>query len=367
MRPAAVAAFTEVATTVHANPSGAHRLARDARRLVDDAREHIAALVGADFAEIVFTSGGTEADNLAVFGSHDRSGGTLVASSVEHHAVLDAVVARGGRIVGVDAQGRIDLDQLADALDPSVRLVSVMLVNNEVGTLTPLDAVAAVVREAAPAAALHTDAVQAVPWLDVGTAAADADLVSLSAHKFGGPKGAGALVVRGRAAIAPRAVGGGQERERRSGTPNVAGIVAMGAAARTLAAERDAVAARVRALRDRLVDGLLAEIPDAVETGGSDAEARAGRVPGVAHLCLAGVDSESLLFLLEAREVYASAASSCASGALEPSHVLQAMGVDPGLAGGSLRLSLGWSTTPAEIDHALSAIPPAVAQLRRFT
>ncbi|CAB4322749.1 unannotated protein [freshwater metagenome] len=224
-------------------------------------------------------------------------------------------------------------------------------------------------RRHAPDALLHTDAVQAFCWTDIAHITRNADLVSVSAHKFGGPKGVGALVARSSATVHAVQLGGGQERERRSGTQNVAGIVAMTVAARLAAAERDASIERLGALRDRLLDGLLASVPDIVETaavyvdGVSD---RTQRAAGIAHVCIAGVESEALLFLLERAEVFASAASSCASGAMEPSHVLAATGLDPELAKGSLRLSLGWSTTAAEIDHALTVIPGAVAQLRRF-
>jgi cysteine desulfurase len=369
MRPAAIEAMLPYLSDQFANPSGAHALARQARRAVDDAREVLAEVLGAEAGEIVFTSGGTEADNLAVFGvaGHD---GAAVASAIEHHAVLDPIESLGGRLVAVDARGVIDLDALADALDDEVVLVSVMAANNEVGTVQPLAAVAEVVRARAPRARLHTDAVQAFSWLDVDELTRPADLVSVSAHKFGGPKGVGALVVRDGVDLQPLLLGGGQERERRSGTHNVAGIVAMAAAARLTADERVATVERVAKLRDRLADGLVASIPGAVETavtsgpGGVD---RSHQVASTCHLCIEDIESEALLFLLEGHEVYASAASSCASGAMEPSHVLAAMGVPRERAGGSLRLSLGYQTTDAEIDLALDAVPAAVERLRLFS
>lgn len=361
MHPEAVEAMLPFLTERFANPSGAHLFARQARRSLDEARQVVAELVGARPGEVVLTGGGTEADNLAVLGAHDLRGGTVVCSAVEHHAVLDPALARGARLVGVGPDGVVDLEALADALDDDVRLVSVMLVNNEVGTVQPLAAVAAVVRERAPQALLHTDAVQAFCWLDVAEAAATADLVSLSAHKFGGPKGVGALVVRTGVELAPRVLGGGQERERRSGTQNVAGAVAMATAAQLTVAERPTTVARVTRLRTRLADGLLATVPGLWETGGAD---RATRVPGICHVCIDGVDSEALLLLLERDGLFASAASSCASGAMEPSHVLAAMGVPAGRAAGSLRLSLGWDSTDADVDLALAAIPPAVERLR---
>jgi cysteine desulfurase len=365
MRPEAVEAMLPWLRDNHANPSGAHRLARDARRALDEARDAVADALGAEPGDVVFTSGGTEADNLAVLGVHDRRGGVLVGSAIEHHAVLDPLIGRAGRVVAVDARGVIDLDALAEALDAEVTLVSVMAVNNEIGTRQPLAEVAEIARRLAPAATIHTDAVQAVSWIDVARAASSTDLVSVSAHKFGGPKGVGALVVRPGTPLAARQIGGGQERERRGGTPNVAGIVAMATAIRLTVEQRPATVERVTARRDRLADGLLAAIPDAIETGVVDGD-RSALAGNICHLCLPGIESEALLFLLEQADVWAAAGTSCASGAMEPSHVLAAMGVPRELAFSPLRLSLGWCSTDAEIDRALEVIPPAVARLRRF-
>jgi cysteine desulfurase len=373
MRPEAIEAMAGYLADDFGNPSGAHAMARVARRAIDDAREIVADALGAEPGEVVFTSGGTEADNLAVLGGHDQRGGVVVGSAIEHPAVLDAVTSRQGIVVGVDRWGRIDLQALRTALEGArhVSVVSVMAVNNEIGTIQPLAGVADVVRELAPDAVLHTDAVQAVPWLDVARFGAPADLISMSAHKFGGPKGVGALVVRQHAsgAIAPRQRGGGQERERRSGTPDVAGIVAMAEALSITVAERTATVERVARLRDRLADELSARVPDTTETGVSGAAGtadRSGRVAGACHLAFDGVESEALLFLLEADGIYASAGSSCASGAMEPSHVLSAMGVPRSRAFGSVRLSLGHASTDADVDLALEVIPPAVARLREY-
>jgi cysteine desulfurase len=366
MRPEALEAMVAHLRTGYANPSGAHRAARTERRAVDEARDVVAELVGAEPGEVVFASGGTEADNLAVFGVHDRAGGVVVASAIEHHAVLEPAIARSARVVPVHPSGVVDLEALAEALDPEVRLVTVMLVNNEVGTIQPLSEVASLVRELAPQAVLHTDAVQATAWIDLTAATADADLVSVSAHKFGGPKGAGALVVRDGVALSPRQVGGGQERERRSGTSNVAAIAAMGVAARCAIDERARVVERVAALRHRLAAGLRDSVPGLVETGSVAGDPPPDRVPGICHVCIEGIESESLLYLLERDEVYASAAASCASGAMEASHVLAAMGVGDPAARGSLRLSLGWSSSEADVDAALEAVPAAVERLRRF-
>jgi len=373
MRPEAIEAMLPYLASAYGNPSGAHRPARVARQAIDDAREVVASVLGVGAPEVVFTSGGTESDNLAVLGVHDRRGGTVVCSAVEHHAVLDPVESRGGRTVGVMSNGIIDLDALRTVLGPEVMLVSVMLANNEVGIVQPVAEVVDVVREVAPSAVVHTDAVHAVSWLDVAELAATADLVTISAHKFGGPKGVGALVVRERAApaLGARAIGGGQERERRSGTQNVAGIVAMAEALRVTHRQRESAAAAVGRLRDRLAEGLRERVPGLVETGarvGGDGKPdRSGLVAGTCHVCIPQVESEALLFLLEDAGVYASAGSSCASGAMEPSHVLSAMGVDRALAFGSVRFSLGWASSDTDVDHALEVVPAAVARLRDLT
>lgn len=359
------------------NPSGAHRLARDARRAIDDARDVFAEVTGFASGDIVFTAGGTEADNLAVLGVLDavageRPGATAVCPATEHHAVLEAVEHLGGRVVRVRADGQVDLDHLAEALDDTVALVSVMSVNNETGVIADLAAVLDLVDAVVPHALVHTDAVQALTWLDLPTATASAsgrriDLLSLSAHKFGGPQGVGVLAVRPGVPLHPLLLGGGQERGRRSGTQNVAGIVGAAAAARVAAETRTDTVARLGALRDRLADGLHEAVPGLVETavdpGSRD---RRAKIAGSCHVCIPGVEAEALLVLLEDREVYASAASSCSSGAQDPSHVLAAMGIPRELAGGSLRLSLGWSTTPSDIDVALDVVPAAVERLRAF-
>ena len=371
MHPEVIESMRDFFDACYANPTGAHRMARDARRATDDARDILAEALGARPAEIVFCGSGTEADNLAVFGAAAGSGGTVVCSAVEHPAVLRPVEQLGGRVVGVDRDGMLDLDALAAALDGDVRLVSVMLANNETGVIWSLEEVAEVMARHAPGALLHTDAVQAFPWLDVATRAAPADLVSVSAHKFGGPKGVGALVVRDRVLLQPQVVGGGQESERRSGTPNVAGIAGMGRAAEITVARRGKVTERVGRLRDRLADGLRATVPGVVESGvrpsvGAGVTVdRSAKVAGSCHLCFEGIESEALLFLAERGGVYASAASACASGAEHPSHVLAAMGYPRSLARGSMRLSLGAASTEADVETALAVLPPAIAQLRR--
>jgi cysteine desulfurase len=335
-------------TERYGNPSGGHAVARAARQAVEEARDELAEALGCQPREIVFTSGGTEADNLAIAGITSQTaleGGRsrVACSAIEHHAVLHAVHAAGGSTIPVTPAGIVDVD----AVPADADLVSVMLVNNEIGTVQPLAEVAG-----RAGGLVHTDAVQALPWLDVARLAAPADLVSVSAHKIGGPQGVGALVVREGVTITPLLRGGGQERERRSGTHNVAGIVGFVAALRALHAHPSDV---VR-LRDRLADGLRAAIPGCRETVDGSTT-----VPGILSLLFDDVESEALLVLLDQKGVFASAASSCASGAMEPSHVLAALDLP---ARGSLRLSLGWTSTDADIDHALSVIPAAVAQLR---
>jgi cysteine desulfurase len=360
LRPEAAAAIAHQLAQPTGNPTGSHRLARAGRLVVEEARDVVAGALGCAPGEVVFTGGGTEADNLAVFGTLAAWPGRAVCSAVEHHAVLAPVASVGGTLAPVDRTGVVDLEALAAVLDDGVALVSVMLVNNEVGMVQPLAEVAEVVRRHAPRAVLHTDAVQAVPWLDVARLAALAALISVTAHKVGGPQGVGALVVRDGTPLRARLLGGGQERERRSGTHNVAGIAGFAAALAATVAEREATVARVGRLRDRLADGLLAAVPGTTETG-----ARAGKVAGSCHLLFDGIESEALLVLLDQEGVCATAASSCASGALEPSHVLAAMGVGRDAAKGSLRLSLGHTTTDDDVDRALAVVPPAVERLRR--
>ena len=359
MRREAIEAMLPHLATGYANPSGSHRFARQARAALDEAREVISAVIGCAPGEVVFTAGGTEADNTAILGAVARHGGTAVCSAAEHHAVLHAVEHVGGRVLPTDELGRVDLDALAAAVDGDVSVVSVMAVNNEVGTITDVGAAAAVVRRRSGAALVHTDAVQAVNWLDLRALTPHVDLLSLSAHKFAGPKGVGVLVVRNGAEVAPLLIGGGQERERRSGTQNVAGIVAMAAALRLADQEREAENIRIAALRDELVDRLLAELPDVRET-----VPRAAKVAGSAHVCIRGIENEALLFLLDEGRVCASAASACAAGAMEPSHVRAAMGVTPEWAGGALRLTLGRTTTVEDTARAADIVIAAVRRIR---
>ncbi len=363
MLPESLRALTDTLANAFGNPSGSHAAARRARTALDDARDRLAAVLGAQAREVIFTSGGTEALNLALIGA--GGSGAMAWSAVEHDAVRNTVAAlertAGRRSIElpVTSDGVVDLDAAAAFLDPSVSVVAVMAVNNEVGSVQPVLALSELVRRLAPNAVFLVDAVQALPWLDLRPIVAVADLVAISAHKFGGPKGIGALVVKEGVAIEPTVFGGGQERDRRSGTQNVAGAVALGVAAELTDSARAEVLPRVGALRDRLVDGLVASVPGLTET-----TARSSKVPGNAHVCIEGIESEELLVLLDQAGVCASAGSACASGAAHASPVLLAMGIPKERALGSLRLTLGASSTDADVDLALGAIPGAIERLR---
>ena len=369
MYPETAAAMRPFQAETFGNPSGAHAAARAAKTALEEAREQIAAALGAVPSEVVLTGGGTEADNLAVKGAARAArdagrGDGLVTTAFEHKGVLapcDRLARDGFRVTRVraDSDGIVDLDELEAALDDRTVVVSVMLVNNEVGTIQPLADVARLVRSRAPRAVLHTDAVQAVPWLDVAEAAADADLVSVSAHKFGGPKGVGALVRRRDVPIEPLIEGGGQEWGLRSGTANVAGAVGMGEALRVTGWRRAEEVARIRPLRDRLAGGLGERVPGSFVNGDP-----ARKVAGNCHIGFTGVEAETLLVALDRGGLCAAAGSSCTSGATEPSHVLEAMGVPRDAALASIRLSLGYASTGADVDTALELIPRAVEQLR---
>ncbi len=347
------------------NASSVHAAGREARKGVDEARDRVAGAVGVRPDEIVFTSGGTEADNLAIKGAawHLREQGRdeIVVSAIEHHAVLDPArwLGRQGfrvREIPVDAHGVVHVDVLESAVNDRTAIVSVMWANNEVGTIQPVAECARIAH--ASGALFHTDAVQGVPWLPVE--ASVADLLTIAAHKHGGPKGVGALVVRRGVKVQPLMHGGGQEREIRSGTYNVAGIVGFGAAAEETAARRDHWSAAVRPLRNRLQERLIDAITK-VHVNGHPAE----RLPNNLHVCIEGIDGEPLILLLDAEGVAASQGSACSSGAAEPSYVLAAMGVPREVARGTLRLTLGRETTEEDVDRAAQAIIDAVHRLRR--
>ncbi len=367
IRPEAIDAMTAVLSDCYGNPSGAHKMAREARRLIDDARDTLSHGLGCDPKEIIFTAGGTEADNLAIFGIQGSRDGTVLASVTDHHAVIAPVEQLEGKFIQVNESGLLDLDHLAHLLDENVALVSVGLVNGETGIIQDLEPIAEIVRSKAPKALIHTDAVQAFPWLDVASLAQSADLISIAGHKFGSPKGVGALVVRNGIEISPMQLGGGQELGIRSGTQNTAAIVAMAAAADVTVMERELTVERVAKMRDALADNLQG-IPQSYETGVSlhnGIADRSHKIAGSCHFCFEGIESEALLYMLEQENILASAASSCSSGAQDPSHVLAAMGYSRNLAGGSLRLSLGHATTWEDVDVAMKAVPKFIENLRK--
>ena len=351
------------------NPSSVYGVGRDAKKGLEEARERVAAAVGAGPGEIVFTAGGTEADNLALKGGAFRArsmrpnGNHIITTAVEHHAVLHAaewLEKQGFRVtfLPVDAAGVVDLDALAAALGPETVLVSIMLANNEVGTIQPVEEALRITRERSRAL-FHTDAVQALGKVPLNLEKLPVDMASFAAHKIGGPKGTGVLYVRRKTALEPLLHGGGQERDLRSGTPNVAGIVGMAAAAEIAAGEVVEEAARLARLRDRLQAGLVGTIAGVKVNG-----AGGPRVAGTVNVCIDGVEGESLLLMLDARGIAASSGSACTSGSLEPSHVLMAMGVRPELAHGSLRLSLGRATADEDVDAVLEVLPAVVDRLR---
>jgi cysteine desulfurase len=375
MLPAAIEAMAAVLGTV-GNASSLHTAGRVARRRLEESRETLAAALGARPSEVIFTAGGTESDNLAVKGifwarrdaQPDRR--RIITSAVEHHAVLDAVTwlaeHEGAEVTFLPTgpDGSVTPAALRAALTDhdDVAMVSVMWANNEVGTIMPIDELAAVAAEFG--VPMHTDAVQAVGQIPVDFGASGCAAMSVAAHKFGGPTGVGALLLRRDSACVPLSHGGGQERDVRSGTLDVAGAVAMATAARIAVDGQPVNSSRLRGLRGRLIDGVLTEIDDVVVNGPRDGSPDS-RLPGNAHFTFRGCEGDSLLMLLDANGIECSTGSACTAGVARPSHVLLAMGADPGTARGSLRLSLGHSSVEADVDAALDVLPGAVARARQ--
>src|SRR6478609_996346 len=359
------------------NPSSLHASGRAARRLVEEARETLAAALGARPSEVLFTGGGTESDNLAVKGlywqrrSEDPDRRRILASAVEHHAVMDAVLwlaKHEGAVVEwlpVDSAGRVHPETLETALaaDPgSVALVTVMWANNEVGTVQPVEALAAVA--SAYDVPFHSDAVQAFGALPLDFATSGLDAMTVTGHKFGGPLGSGLLVLGRSVDLVPVLHGGGQERDVRSGTLDTPAIVGLAAAAEVAVKRRAERAERVAGLRDDLVRRVLEVVPDAV-LGGDPRLTPEHRLPGNAHFSFPGCEGDALLLLLDARGIECSTGSACSAGVPQPSHVLLAMGVPEALARGSLRFSLGHTSTQADVDAVAEAIGPVVERARR--
>jgi len=360
---AVVRAVVSLVEDAYANPSSVHQFGQTVRHRIECARAQVAEMIGADAREIVFTSGGTESINLAIRGTlamrpqHRR----LVTSSVEHSAtqrLADQLAREGYDVVevAVDSAGRLELDALADAISDQTALVSLLWANNETGVLFDVDAVAQLTEERG--VPLHLDAVQAVGKTPVDVRRVPCALLSMSAHKFHGPKGAGALYLRKRTRLRPLIVGGRQERDLRGGTENTAALVGMGVAAEAVKSAGADESARIAGLRDRLEAGVISGVPGARVNG-----AGAPRIPNTANIGFPGVQAEGLLILLSERGVCASAGAACSSGSLEPSHVLRAMQVPTELAHGSLRFSLSRFTTASEVDRVVALLPELVGRL----
>ncbi|MFF0377133.1 cysteine desulfurase family protein [Actinoplanes missouriensis] len=372
MLPAALDAYVEAAREV-GNPSSLHAAGRGARRLVEESRERIAAVLGARPSEVIFTGGGTESDNLAVKGifwsrrAADPARDLVVVSSVEHHAVLDAADWLGARegaqvvTLPVDGDGRVLPAAVAELIAEAgerIAVISVQWANNEVGTIQPIAELAGLA--AAAGIPFHTDAVQAAGQIPVDFAASGAAALTLTGHKLGGPVGVGALLLGRDVAVTPLLHGGGQERDVRSGTLDTAGVVAFATAVEAAVKTRDEYAQRVAALRDDLVARVRALIPDVIFNG-----AAGERLPGNAHFSFPGCEGDALLLLLDAQGVYCSTGSACSAGVAQPSHVLLAMGADDARARSSLRFTLGHDSTGEDVEALLAALPGAVERARR--
>jgi len=351
------------------NPSSVHHFGQRAKAIIDEARSAVAGLIGADPGDVVFTGGGTEGDNLAIRGIAEALEPTgrkhLIASAIEHEAVLNtlkALARRGWKttLLPVDETGIVSPDTLRLAITDDTALVSVMHANNEIGTVQPIPELAAIARERR--ALFHTDAVQSAGKIPTDVKTLGVDLLSISAHKFYGPKGVGALWIRRGVRLQPPLTGGKQERSRRAGTENVAGIAGMGVAAREAIAKMDSESGRLAALRDRLEDGILRSVTGTALNG-----VRSPRVPNTTNISFDRTEAESLLIALDLEGVAVSTGSACSSGTLEPSHVLKAMGFPPHRTQNSLRFSLGAGNTETEIDRVIAVLPGIVEKLRNLT
>lgn len=368
LSPAALRAMTPYLTEQYGNPSSLYRFAQTAKADLERARAEVADCLGAQPDEIFFTSGGTEADNWALRGvleAKAKRGKHVISSTVEHHAILHTLqyLEKQGLCqvtwVPVDREGRVSPADVKAAIRPDTVLISIMAANNEIGTVEPVAEIGAIAREAG--VLFHTDAVQAVGHIPVDVDAWKADLLSLSAHKFHGPRGVGALYVRKPLRLPPLIHGGGQEKGRRSGTENVAGIIGLAAALREAVDQLETEGKRLSALRDRLIDGLLA-IPKSRLTGPRD-----NRLPGTASFVFECIEGESILLRLDAQGICSSSGSACSSASLDPSHVLLNIGLPHEIAHGSVRLSLGRETSEEDVDYLLEVVPQVVAGLRAMS
>jgi cysteine desulfurase len=367
--PTAAEAMSHALTELFGNPSSVHYYGQQAKAALDEARSSVAALVGAEPAEIVFTSSGTEADNLAIRGVAEGLEQTgrrhLITSGIEHEAVLNtfkALAKRGWKttLLPMDASGIVSPDRLRDAMTDDTALVSVMHANNEIGTVQPVAELARIAHERG--ALFHTDAVQTAGKIPVHVKTLGIDLLAVSAHKFYGPKGAGALWIKRGVRLVPASTGGKQERNRRAGTENTVGLIGMGVAARRALSKLNAEAPRLAALRDRLEDGILRSVPNTEVNGARDM-----RVPNTTNISFDRVEAESLLIALDLEGVAVSTGSACSSGTLEPSHVLRAMNLPSHRAQNSIRFSLGAGNTEEQIDRVIAVLPKIVTKLRSLS
>ncbi|MXY46347.1 MAG: cysteine desulfurase NifS [Chloroflexi bacterium] len=371
MRPEVLDAMMPYFTADFGNPSSIYTIGQEARKALDDARERIARILGARMSEIVFTSGGTESDNAALKGvafALKSLGNHIITTAIEHHAVLHTCyqLEQFGfdvTYLPVDEYGRVDSRDVSAAITDKTILVSVMMANNEIGTVQPIGEIARHVKAEADrrgrSILMHTDAVQAAGFLDINVRELGVDLLSLSAHKIYGPKGVGLLYIRRGTPFDEQNAGGGQERQRRSGTENVPGIVGFGEALRLAAQEREANSAHCIQLRERLTQGIFETI-DGVKLNGHPAH----RLPNNVNLSFRGVEGEPVLLGLDFTGICASSGSACSSASLEPSHVLLAIGLTAEMAQGSLRFTIGHENTDADIDYVLSILPDMIAKLR---
>ena len=372
MLPEVLEAMMPYLTGSFGNPSGVYATGREARKAVEQARRQAAEFLGAEPSEILFTSGGTESDNMAIRGAMlaaAEKGRHLITDAIEHHAVLhtcEALEKQGfeATYLQPDREGVIAPESVRKAIREDTVLISVMTVNNEIGTVEPVAEIGRIAREAG--VLFHTDAVQAAGMMRLDVRQTGADLLSLSAHKFHGPKGIGCLYVRRGTRLDGILSGGAQERGLRPGTENVAAIVGMGAAMEIARRDMDAALARIRRLRDRLITRVLSDVPDSFLNGPEPDAAGEKRAANNAHFSFAGIDGEALLLRLDLAGIAASAGSACTAGSMEASHVLKAVGLDDGRIRSGIRLTLGRETTEEEIDQASAAIAAIVADLRRM-
>ncbi len=371
--PRVLEAMLPYFTQLYGNPSSVHTVGQEARHALDNSRERVARVLGCRTSEVVFTSGGTEADNAAIIGAATalrETGNHIITSSVEHHAVLHTcqyLENLGYEItyLPVDRFGAVSAEQVYNAIGPATTVVSLMYANNEIGTINPIaeisQAVKSRVRQLDRTIVMHSDSVQAAGFLDLNVRSLGVDMMSLSGHKFYGPKGTGVMFVRRGTPFLPLLLGGGQERERRSGTENIAGIVGLATALELADSDREAASEHCAQLRDRIIGEVTASIPNASLNGHP-----ADRLPNNINFCFEGVEGESILLGLDMAGVAASSGSACSSGSLEPSHVLLALGQTAELARSSLRITLGKENTDEEVDYLLVVLRDLVARLRQL-